>query len=620
MLKCGLPPLSRRDVLGLLGLLAGTSCERRENSDPGAQPWRRIADVLSPIPFGQAQLSGYLGRKLDLCIRNRILTQNPDELIEPFRHRAERQCWQTEFWGKWFLSAAAACQYTGNADARERLRRSVHDLLATQSPDGYIGNYSAGSHLKSWDIWGRKYTLLGLLAWFDTTGDRAALEGARRSAAHLLTELGPDKADIVRCGLYRGMASSSVLEPMVLLYKRTGDEQFLRFAEYIVSRWSARQGPRLIEKAVDGVPVGHRFPPPKKWFSWDNGEKAYEMMSCYAGLIELYRETGTEPWLNAARRTYESIRDTEINIVGSGSSQECWYGGAARQTQPAPDTMETCVTESWMQLCAQLLRITGDPHFADEIEKTAYNALLGAMTPDGSGFAKYSSLEGTRTQGPPQCEMKLNCCTANGPRGVMLLPQVAVMMGAEGPFFNLYSEGIWQLKLPSGTRCRIDVKTDYPVSGRVDLVVRPDRPEAFPLRFRVPTWSEDTSISVNGSRMGDVHCGEYATVKRRWEPGDRVRVDLDVCGRVLRAADGGRQYAAVMRGPVVLTRDVRLGQTDAGLSLTRGAISLTSVSPPPGIAMAFRAGPQEFPLCDYASAGNTWDNRSRYRVWMPVAG
>ncbi len=574
MLHCG---LRRRDILGLLAL-TGVSCERSENSQPAAQPRRHVADVLSPLPPGQVQLGGYLGRKLDLCIRNRILAQNPDELVEPFRHRAERQCWQTEFWGKWFLSGVAACQYTRAADARERLGRSVQQLLATQSPDGYIGNYAADSRLKSWDVWGRKYTLLGLLAWFDLSGDRAALEGARRLAAHLLAEAGPGKADIVRLGLYRGMAASSVLEPIVLLYRRTGDEQFLRFAEYIVSRWSSRQGPGLIEKA--GVPAGERFPRPKKWFSWDNGEKAYEMMSCYAGLVELYRETGNETWLNAVRRTYESIRDTEINIAGSGSSQECWYGGAARQTQPAPDTMETCVTESWMQLCYQLLRVTGDPRIADEIERTAYNALLGAMTPDGSGFAKYSALEGTRALGPAQCGMKLNCCTANGPRGVMLLPAVAVLMGAEGPHFNLYAEGTWRIQLPSGTKCSLEVKTGYPFSGRVDLVLRPERPAEFPLRLRVPAWSEDTSISVNGARTGGGHPGEYAVIQRRWKPGDRVRVEFDLRDRIVRAG----RFAAVTRGPVVLATDARTGP------------------------------------CDYASAGNTWDDRSRYRVWTPVSG
>lgn len=113
-----------------------------------------MADVLSTVPLGDVRLTGYLGKKLDLCIANRILAQDPGKLVEPFRKRGERGCWQSEFWGRWFLSACAACQYTNKPDARQRLGDSVHQLLATQSPDGYIGSYAANSHLKSWDIWG----------------------------------------------------------------------------------------------------------------------------------------------------------------------------------------------------------------------------------------------------------------------------------------------------------------------------------------------------------------------------------------------------------------------------------------------------------------------------------
>lgn len=226
--------ISRRDVLGFLGLLAGTSCRGPAERDADVpllrQPRRPVADALSPLPLHDVQLGGYLGRKLDLCVRNRIFALDPAQLVEPFRRRQERQCWQTEFWGKWLLSATAACEYTGSQELRARLQQSVQDLLATQSPDGYIGNYAPDSHLKAWDVWGRKYTLLGLLAWHGLTADPASLAAARRLADDLLREAGPGKADIVTLGLYRGMAASSVLEPVVQLFRHTRDERYLRFA------------------------------------------------------------------------------------------------------------------------------------------------------------------------------------------------------------------------------------------------------------------------------------------------------------------------------------------------------------------------------------------------------
>jgi DUF1680 family protein len=388
-----------------------------------------------------------------------------------------------------------------------------------------------------------------------------------------------------------------------------------------VDRWSSSRGPGLVEKALDGVPVGQRFPPPAKWWSWENGEKAYEMMSCYSGLLELYRKTGQPPWLQAAERTFQSIRDTEINIAGSGSAGECWYGGRALQTEARERSMETCVSMSWMELCAHLLRITGEPRYADEIEKTAYNALAGAMTPDGSSFAQYSALAGVRSLGPPQCGMGLNCCVANGPRGMMLLPEVAVMLGADGPVVNLYSEGTWNFRLPSGEPCLLMMKTDYPKSDAVEIRIVTARAKPFPLRLRIPLWSEETSVSVNGAAAGDPRPGAWTTVERRWTPGDVVRLRLDLRGRLIQSSGGHRSYVAVVRGPLALARDLRFGQgsIDEAVALKpdgQGSVHLQEIAAPKGVQSAFAAAGGVC-LCDYASAGNSWDQQSRFRVWLP---
>src|SRR5690606_20300023 len=102
---------------------------------------------------------------------------------------------------------------------------------------------------------------------------------------------------IVTKGNYRGMAASSVLEPMVKLYRLSGDKKYLAFSEEIVREWGLPQGPQLISKA--SVDVSKRFPKPEQWYSPEQGQKAYEMMSCYEGLLELYRITGDEQYKGA---------------------------------------------------------------------------------------------------------------------------------------------------------------------------------------------------------------------------------------------------------------------------------------------------------------------------------
>jgi hypothetical protein len=598
----------------------------------------RRPDVFSRLPLNDIRLGGRLGRAIDLCVKNRVTAQDSEHLVEPFRKRAETNCWSSEFWGKWFTSAVAAQRYTGDSNALAAVTSSARSLMATQTAEGYIGTYSPANRLKTWDVWGRKYTLLGLLAYHDLTGDRAALASARRLADHLTTEVGPGRASIVMNGAYRGMASSSILEPIVLLYDRTREARYLAFAEHIVAQWETSDGPRLVSKALAGVPVAERFPPPPKWFTWENGQKAYEMMSCYEGLLELYRVTGNPDHLAAVVKTYENIRDTEINVAGSGASMECWYGGAAKQTAQARHMMETCVTMTWMKLGQNLLRLTGDPRIADDIERSAYNALLASMLPDGSSFAKYSPLNGHRALGEIQCDSGLNCCSANGPRAMLMLPETAVMTAPDGVVVNLYSPSQANVALSAGGRVRIEQETDYPLSGSIAIRLTPDRARAFALRLRVPAWSERASVTVNGAPVADAQPGAYARVERTWRAGDEVRLELDLRARVVRAPAAGDRHVAVVRGPVVLARDSRLaggaapgsGQAvDEVASLRADADGHVTLEPAPSkpdpVWMAFRTpfehglhdAQGELFFTDYASSGNAWSESNRFRVWLP---
>jgi len=140
------------------------------------------------------------------------------------------------------------------------LQYAVIKLLNTQTSDGYIGNYTDSKHLEQWDIWERKYCMLGLLSYYDLTQDPKSLQAARRVADHLIKELTDKKVNIVEKGNHRGMASTSVLEAIVLLYVHTNDKRYLNFAEEIVRQWESPIGPQLISKA--NVNVDERFPVP----------------------------------------------------------------------------------------------------------------------------------------------------------------------------------------------------------------------------------------------------------------------------------------------------------------------------------------------------------------------
>ena len=196
---------------------------------------------------------------MNACIRQRVMSEDELSLVAPFKQRDEKELWQSEFWGKWTLGAVGSYRYNRDPELLAKITRGVQAILATQSPDGYIGNYAPDAQLGGWDVWGRKYTMLGLLAYYDLTGDKKSLEGAVKLADHLLTQI-PAQKSIVRAGYYRGMPPSSVLVPMVMLYNRTMDSRYLDFAKYIVSESGDSRRSAVGVESACGCAGGGTFP------------------------------------------------------------------------------------------------------------------------------------------------------------------------------------------------------------------------------------------------------------------------------------------------------------------------------------------------------------------------
>ncbi|MET7000407.1 glycoside hydrolase family 127 protein [Chitinophaga defluvii] len=592
--------------------------------------------VKDQLHAGQPDhISGHLGMKLDAAYQNRILSQDDDRLITPFRNRTEDHLWQTEFWGKWFTSAVLAYNYLPEPRLKKVLDNSVPLLLKTQTADGYIGNYADKSRLEQWDIWGQKYTLWGLLAYYDLTQDKASLMAARKMADYLINELAVRKKSIVQQGNYFGMATTSVLKPVTMLYARTNEKKYLDFAEEIVRQWELPVGPQLITKA--GIDVGKRWPFPAQAEWVKQGQKAYEMMSCYDGLLDLYRITGNKAYKAAVEKTWENIRDTEINILGSGAASECWYDGKKLQQFVTKHANETCVTVTWLMLSEQLLKLTGETKYADAIEQTYYNALLGAMTPDGANWGMYTPAMGIRSLGSNQCNMGLNCCVANGPRGLYAMLPLAVMSGENGIAVNFFAEGHYEVKAPGQQMVEIIQHTDYPVSGKVNLQLKMAAAQEFAIKVRIPAWSIQTTLMVNGQPVTVAKAGEYVSVNRKWASGDNIELVLDMRGRIEKVGEQPLNLA-IMRGPIVLARDLRLaGNVDVDETITpvlasdgtvpmeiikQGTQSNTWIAVTiPCMVGSWRLGEEGVPVnltfCDFSSAGSTFSPASRYRVWFP---
>lgn len=579
----------------------------------------------------EVKLAGYIGGRIDGCIEKRVLGQSVDELVEPFKAQDETKGrWASEFWGKWIQGAVASYEYNHDPALLEKIKEGERKLIATQLDDGYIGDYDKEHQLHGWDVWGRKYTLLGLVKCYRLTGNKEALEAACKLLDYTINQIGPDSSTpIYKTGYYRGMPPLSILEPVTYLYDETGKPAYLQFAKLIAEQMNSPEGPMLIDKA--DTPVSQRFvlKPGDSWWSFDNGQKGYEMMSCYIGLLEMYRLTGNSQYLQVALTTWNHILREEINITGGACSLECWYGGHGKQTHPASHTMETCVTFTWMQFCERLLQITGDTKYVDQIERTMYNALMASMKHDNSQIVKYVPLEGFRREGEHQCDVHINCCNANAPRAFAMIPRVTYRVPNKDRIdINLYmpSQAILQIGKRTFT---LTQQTGYPASNEVKITVTPDKTTQANIALRIPGWTPNAIVKVNGETMKGVASGEYYVINRQWNAGDEITLTMEMPAHLVSL----NQSVAIERGPIVYARDSRFndGFVDEVVTIPNkdGIIQMkteengkdmwitVSVPMVRGTYNDASTDTRHIRLCDFASAGSTWDERIRYRVWLP---
>lgn len=599
-----------------------------------------VSNVLSQSPLADGHLGGHVGAKLDAVLQARILSTHARAMIlgeanDAFHKRVDDKLkpksglWQGEFWGKWILSAVEAQRYTNNEALLACIRSSCHDLIATQDTNGYIGTYSnsgfvsASGDNNNWNVWCRKYTLWGLIEAYELLGDDDLLTAAIRMMDHMIQEVGPGRIPIVETGRFCGLPSTSILLPVVRLYRRTGKQRFLDYAHYIVEQWSARPGqpPDIVRKGLEKIPVHKWFPEPEKW------TKAYEFISCVEGLIELYRIEGRQEWLDCAVAIHQMLREYERNIFGGiGRNDKLLASRYMLETEA-----EICDAVYWQRLSTQLLCLTGDPVYGDEIERTLYNVLCAAMNADGSWGLRRLCLSGEHWVAPRQCELKHHqCCVANLPRGLLQAAQTVALTSQNGLALVLFIPGHFRVSAPSGQTVDIEVETDYPKTGLVRVHVRPSRAERFTLAIRIPSWSEQTTLRVAEQVCVNPAPGTFAEITRLWERGDVLQCDLDMrCRCIPFPCRDSRKtsHVAFMRGPIVLARDIRLDDSDIDApvdidgSMNRH-VELTEREPAADMWLAYRTRSGVVPdiqLCDYSSAGQTWKKEtSAFRVWLPL--
>jgi len=565
----------------------------------------KVADQFAPAGFDRQRIDGILGDRMRVNLEGRLLRVDENGLIGCFQHRPGPQAWSGEHAGKFLHAAANTWLYTGDERLKALMDRMARNLIATQLADGYLGTYTDDQRWTSWDVWVHKYDLLGLLNYYRATGYEPALEASRKIGDLLVRTFGtgPGQRDIIAAGTHVGMASTSVLEAMVNLYRFTGERKYLDFCEYLVRAWDQPNGPKIASSLMATGSV----------FKTANA-KAYEMMSNLVGLVELYRVSGKAEYLKPAAIAWKDIASHRLYVTGTTSAGEHFHDDFVLPGEDESAVGEGCATVTFLQLTWQLLRVTGEAQYADRLEHTVYNALLGAQDPSNGNICYFTPLNGKKNPTPG-----INCCVSSEPRGISLIPQLAWGNLGDAPAVLLYTSGKVTLETRAG-EVRLESRTNYPLDGTVQLTIQAAKAVRFPLHLRVPSWTARYE-AVAGGKPYRGEPGAFLRIERIWNPGDTVRVEMDLTTRVV---PGGPSYpynAAVARGPQFLALESELnpGLIDmqaAGPRTTAVKLSELRQLPPEWVGkQAYRmdgivAGkPRDLVLVPFADART-------YRVWL----
>ena len=582
-------------------------------------------------------LLGYPGQLIDILVEKEYLDKGKYHLFaNQFAiHSDLNGSWRGEFWGK-FIRGACQCYKTRHNPSLYRLiEDSVFEMMSLMEEDGTLSAYQKEQRLSGWDVWGRKYAMIGFLSYIDICHSQGkkgqAMSALRRQADSFMRQVGPNanqKGILETAKVHGSMASASILGVYVDLYSLTKERQYLDFANYIIST-GLSSGGDLIEGALakDSYPYQWKY------------TKAYEMIACFQGAFRYGVVTHGQRYIDAAISFVRKVVDSEFTIIGGiGTETEFFDHGSVKQTElPKASGLETCVTVSFMGLCLDLLNYTGEAYYAYLLERMSYNALFGAFNDldqsmalaegrvwDLSGytlvphekfyFDSYTPIvSGRRSQVVAgfmvlQDGHTYGCCAANGGYGLGLISSFALREERDGYVVDFYSSFDAKGER-NGKDIGFHMHANLFQNSDVTMEVT-GKHEVFVLKLRTPNWGR-MSVSLNGKPSKGIVEEGYLLIDRVW--GDDVltiRFDMPLLSHRL------NDKVAYSRGPIVLALDARLDGFSEPLPVNANGHIVENHSFKNNVTVELSSGER---LCDFASAGKNMDDpHSGLSVWAKI--
>lgn len=519
---------------------------------------------LASVPFmdlrmGSVRARGWLQHQLQLQAEG--LTGHAEEVIPELGPANAWRGGKGEHWekGPYYLRGLVSLAWVmDDPKLKQQALVWINSLLETQREDGQLGPASS----KDW--WPRMLITWTLRDYQEATGDPRVIPALTKYARFMLRNLPGQPLEE-----WAKARAGDQMDTLYWLYNRTGESFLLELADLLraqANQWNpffktlkVSPGDFRIEHGVN-ISQAMKFPIVNAERTGDSADKA---------VFE-------EGWRNLTQK--------HGLVTGMWSGTEHLAGRSTTQG------VEMCSIVEQMLSSEVAMGVLGDPLIGDQLERIAFNLLPGGTTKDFKQFQYYTlpnapvARAGKRGNLPfaddhgddllVSPHSGFHCCCYNLHMGWPKYVQHAWMATGDGGIAAVaYGPTEVSFKVKD-TAVTITEETDYPFTDVLHFTVSPGKSTAFPLKLRIPGWSVNPKVEVNGDALAEVKAGEFFTITRTWSAGDRVRVEFPAN---LETRNGIRGSAALWRGPLVFS--LKMGQTVTAVTKTGGGFDELEFTP-----------------------------------------
>lgn len=494
------------------------------------------------LPVGSIKPEGWLRKYLEL--QRDGLTGHLNEISAWLEK--ENNAWLTNGgdhgWEEvpyWLKGYGNLAYILGDENMINEAKTWIEAAINSQRPDGSFGPINMKGDKP--ELWAQMIMLWCLQSYYEYTNDSRVLTLMTNFFKWELSL--PD--DKFLEDYWENSRGGDNLLSVYWLYNKTGESFLLELAEKIHRNTADWTRPSTLP-------------------NWHNVNVA----QCFREPATYYMLDKDSALLAASYNVHHLIRRTFGQVPGGmfGSDENCRMG----YIDPRQG-VETCGMVEQMASDEIMLRMTGDPFWAEHCEDVAFNTYPAATMPDFKALRYITCPNhvisdsknhhpGIDNSGPflAMNPFSSRCCQHNHAQGWPYYTEHLILATPDnGAALALYASCKATMKVGDGQQIAIHEETNYPFDEVIRLTVQTDKEVEFPLYLRIPTWANQAQIHINGQKVTTpVTSGQYACIRRTWKNDDKVELTLPM-QLSLRTWQVNKNSVSVNYGPLTMSLKIR---------------------------------------------------------------